>query len=82
MIKLTLLQQLLQPNWYQTYWVSFPLEYTSNTERGILTNGQPRFSTSPAQACILERILQRHIMVSIQHGKQQLSVISLIAKLA
>ena len=30
----------------------------------------------------LERILQRLLMVSTQHGKQQLPVISLIAKLA
>ena len=32
MIKLTLLRQLLQRNWYQMYWVSFPLEHTSNAE--------------------------------------------------
>ena len=38
------------------YWVSFPLEHTSNAERGILTHGQPRFSISSAQACTLERI--------------------------
>ena len=38
--------------------------------------GQPRFSISSAQACILERILQCHLMVSTQHGKQQLPVIS------
>ena len=65
MIKLTLLRQLLQRNWYQMYWVSFPLEHTSNAERGILTHGQPRFSISSAQACTLERILQRHIMVVV-----------------
>ena len=82
MIKLTLLRQLLQLNWYQMYWVSFPLEHTSNAERGILTHGQPRFSISSAQACTLERILQRHLMVSTQHRKQQLPVISLTAKLA
>ena len=82
MIKLTLLRQLLQRNWYQMYWVSFPLEHTSNAERGILTHGQPRFSISSAQASTLERILQRHLMVSTQHGKQQLPVISLTAKSA
>ena len=82
MIKLTLLRQLLQWNWYQMYWVSFPLEHTSNAERGILTHGQPRFSISPAQDCTLERILQRHLIVSAQHGKQQLPVTSLTAKLA
>ena len=81
MIRLTLFRQLLQWNWYQMYWVSFPLEHTSNTKRGILTHGQPRFSISSAQACTLERILQRHLMVSTQLGKQQLPVISLIAKL-
>ena len=80
--QVTLFRQLLQRNWYQMYWVSFPLEHTSNTERGILTHGQPRFSISSAQACILERILQRHLMVSTQHGKQLLPVISLTAKLA
>ena len=62
--------------------VSFPLEHTNNAERGILTHGPPRFSISSAQACTLERILQRHLMVSTQHGKQQLPVISLTAKLA
>ena len=81
MIKLTFLRQLLQQNWYQMYWVSFPLEHTSNAERGILTHGQPRFFISSAQACTLERILQRHLMVSTQHRKQQLLVISLTAKL-
>ena len=79
MIKLTLLRQLLQLNWYQIYWVSFPLEHTSNAEKGVLTHGQPRFSISSAQVCTLERILQRHLMVSTQHGKQQLPVISLTA---
>ena len=29
-----------QRNWYQMYWVSFPLEHTSNAERGTLTHGQ------------------------------------------
>ena len=76
-IKLTLFQQLLQQNWYQMYWVSFPLEHTSNDERGILTHGQPRFSISSDHACTLERILQRHLMVSTQHGKQHLPVISI-----
>ena len=70
MIKLTLFWQLLQQNWYQLYWVSFPLEHTSNAERGILMHGQPIFSISSAQACTLERILQHHLMVSTQHGKQ------------
>ena len=83
MIKLTLLRQLLQRNWYQMYWVSFLLEHTSNAERGILTHGNRWFSISSAvQACTLEKILQRHLMVSTQHGKQQLPVISLTAKLA
>ena len=42
-------------------------------------DGQPRFSISSVQACTLERILQCHLMVSTQHGKQQLPVISLTA---
>ena len=29
---MTLFRQLLQRNWYQMYWVSFPLEHTSNAE--------------------------------------------------
>ena len=58
------------------------MEHTSNAERGILTDGQPRFSISSAQACALERILQRYLMVSTQYGKQQLPVISLTALLA
>ena len=69
MIKLTLFQQLLQRNWYQMYWVSFPLEHTSNAEWKILTHGEPRFSISSAQACALEKILQHHLMASTQHGK-------------
>ena len=77
--QLTLFRQLLQWNWYQMYWVSFPLEHTSNAERGILMHGQLRFSISSAQACTLARILKRHIMVSTQHGKQQLPVTSLTA---
>ena len=63
------------------YWDSFPLEHTSNAKRGILTHGQPRLFISSAQACTLERILQRHLMVSTQHRKQQLPVISLTALL-
>ena len=80
MIKLTHIWQLLQQTLYQMYWVSIPLEHASNVERGILTHGQPRFSISSAKACTLERILQHHLMVSTQHEKQQLLVISLIAK--
>ena len=75
MIKLTLFRQLLQRNWYQMYWVSFPLEHTSNAERGILMHGQPRFSISSAQACTLKRNLQLHLMVSTQLGKQQLDLL-------
>ena len=63
MIKL--FRQLLQRNLYQMYWVSFPLEHTSNAEKGILKHGQPRFSISSAQACTQERILQHHLIVLI-----------------
>ena len=75
MIKLTLFRQLLQRKWYQMYLVSFPLEHNSNAERGILMHGKPRFFISSAHACTLEMILQRHLMVLTQHGKQQLPVI-------
>ena len=36
-----------------------PLEHTSKAERGILVTGLPRISILIAQACTLERSLQR-----------------------
>ena len=69
MIKLTHFRHLLQQNWYQMYWVSFPLEHTSNVKRGVLVHGQPRFSISSAQACTLDRILLQVDIIALQETR-------------
>ena len=62
---------LLQRNWYQMYLGFLSFGAYQQGQEGILMHGQPRLSISSAQACTLERILQRHLMVSTQHGQQQ-----------